>query len=707
MTDLKSLPDRFPSAVANQNALDIANARAQGTCDVNQLANYLYGSHEERLLRDRILSVLEAEPLFSKAPRYYRSLEEQVATGLAWSRRIIEIRDQYQWTDKELELAFVLLDEFLPITLHQTLIIPLLRLQCTPEQQKLWLKDAENWRIIGSYAQTELGHGSDLSRLETTATFVEETDEFEINSNGFTGSKWWIGGLGAIATHTILQARLIIKGKDYGPHMFMVPIRSLDDHKPLASSITLGNIGPKAFGGTNFVNNGFIHFNQHRIPRAYMLARFAQVRRDGVYVKPPHAKVGYAGMMLLRISLAQESGWALARASTIAIRYSTVRRQFVNKDNEEVPVLHYPMVNSRLIPLIAQSHAIIAGTNQLNELFVQLNKDLVNNDVHLLPEAHALSCCLKSLCTKMAADGIETARRSLGGHGYSAFSGFGIMYGHFISTNTVEGDNFLITQQTARFLLKVLQQQQTQPSHSLPNSANYFKHMDTLLTSQCDVTEKKQWLDANNQYQMMARRAIRLTVELAQSLLKQQQQGQVDWSSLNVTCWRLSVAHGQCYLARMLYEQVVTLTKAQSSLAPLMKQLSDLFFLNTVEAHLGDFLEDGSMTPSQVCLLREQLTDTLAGLLPESVRLVDAFDFPDYVLDSALGRRDGKVYRALWDKAISAPPVNAMRDGTPRSLKEPIPFGYAVIIKAIYLIAILIAQNYNVILFARSRFAHY
>ncbi|KAI8050936.1 acyl-CoA dehydrogenase/oxidase C-terminal [Syncephalis plumigaleata] len=610
MSNLHSLPDRFPSVTGDRNVVDIATTRAQGTCNVDQLADYLYGGREDDY----------CETVF-----YFRSVEEQVAAGLAWSRRIIELRDEYQWNDKELELAMVQLDEFLPITLHQTLIQPLLRLQCTPEQQQRWLRDAENWRIIGCYAQTELGHGSDLSSLETTATFIEETDEFEIDSNGFTGSKWWIGGLGAIATHTILQARLIIKGKDYGPHMFMVPIRSLEDHKPLSPNITLGNIGPKAFVGTNFVNNGFVHFNRHRIPRDYMLARFARVERDGTYVKPPHAKVGYAGMMLLRISLSQESGWALASAATIAIRYSAVRRQFVNDRNEEVPVLQYPMVYSRLLPLVAQAHAIIAAGKQMDRLFEQLNKDLIDNDVHLLPESHALSCCLKSTCTKIGADGIETARRALGGHGYSAFSGFGVRYGHFVSTNTVEGDNYLITQQTARFLLKVLQQQRTDPTRPLPASTSYFSQLDSLLTTKCSVVEKIDWLAVDVQQQVMARRSVRLAVELAQSIMAQQEK------------------HGCSQLAQ-----------ANSPLASIMKQLADLFFLNTLESHLGDFMEDGSIT----------------------VRLVDAFDFPDYVLDSALGRQDGRVYRALWDKAISAPPVNAMRDGTPRAQHDPIPFGY-------------------------------
>ncbi|RKP06830.1 acyl-CoA dehydrogenase/oxidase [Thamnocephalis sphaerospora] len=667
--DRKALPQLRPSVTADNNARDIAAARAQATFSVERLANYLYGGKQRRLHRDRILRIVEKDPVFSKSTRYYRSLEEQIAAGLAQSRRLVELRDQHGWNEAEFSQALTLVDDFLPITLHHILIKPLLRTQCTPKQQSRWLKDAEDWRIIGCYAQTELAHGSDLSKLETTATYIRETDEFEINSNSFTGSKWWIGGLGEIATHTILQARLILGGKDYGAHMFMVPIRSLDTHKPFPG-ITIGNIGPKAFGATNSTNNGFAYFDGYRIPRDNMLAKFAHVSKDGVYVSPPHAKVGYAGMLLLRVSLARDAGWALARAATIAIRYSAVRRQFASA-GEEVPVLQYPNVYRRLLPFVAQAHVMLAGTDALAELFSQLNAGLATNDVSLLPEAHATSCCLKSLCTKTAADGIEEARRALGGHGYSAGSGYGAMYGHYVASNTVEGDNFLITQQTARFLLKVLQQANSAEKRSLPASAAYLAHVKTLTTTKCTVERPEDWLCMNVQEQVLTRRAARLAVELATALLQERK----PWQALNTECWRLSVAHGHVLLASAMRHRVEEIMQADSVLYPVMKRLSELWFLHTVETHLGDFLEDGSIAPHQVQMLRAQLSTTLSALLPDAVGLVDAFDFPDYVLDSTLGRSDGRAYENLWENALRAPPINSDRNGNLRSL-DATPFGY-------------------------------
>lgn len=49
------------------------------------------------------------------------------------------------------------------------------------------------------------------------------------------------------------------------------------------------------------------------------------------------------------------------------------------------------------------------------------------------------------------------------------------------------------------------------------------------------------------------------------------------------------------------------------------------------------------------------LTVLLREIRPNAVALVDAYDFPDTVLQSCLGRFDGQVYKALYDYAKSSP----------------------------------------------------
>jgi hypothetical protein len=60
-----------------------------------------------------------------------------------------------------------------------------------------------NYDIIGCYAQTELGHGSNVRGLETTATWDPIKKEFDIHSPHLTASKWWNGSMGRTATHAV------------------------------------------------------------------------------------------------------------------------------------------------------------------------------------------------------------------------------------------------------------------------------------------------------------------------------------------------------------------------------------------------------------------------------------------------------------------------------------------------------------------------
>ena len=67
-------------------------------------------------------------------------------------------------------------------------------------------------------------------------------------------------------------------GKDYGVQSFVVPIRDMQTHATLPGC-TIGDIGTKL--GYNSIDNGYLLFDQFRVPRTTMLARFASIDRQG------------------------------------------------------------------------------------------------------------------------------------------------------------------------------------------------------------------------------------------------------------------------------------------------------------------------------------------------------------------------------------------------------------------------------------------
>ena len=76
--------------------------------------------------------------------------------------------------------------------------------------------------MIGCYAQTELGHGSNVAGLETTATLDKSIDKWIIHSPTITSTKFWPGGLGLWANHAVVFAQCIVEENNYGIFAFLV-----------------------------------------------------------------------------------------------------------------------------------------------------------------------------------------------------------------------------------------------------------------------------------------------------------------------------------------------------------------------------------------------------------------------------------------------------------------------------------------------------
>ena len=105
----------------------------------------------------------------------------------AWER-IIKLRLS---EEEASELRFFV-DQPAYTDLHWGMFILAIKGQGTEEQQEQWLPMAYKMQIIGCYAQTELGHGSNVQGLETTAIFDPLTDEFVIHNPANGGLVDWV-----------------------------------------------------------------------------------------------------------------------------------------------------------------------------------------------------------------------------------------------------------------------------------------------------------------------------------------------------------------------------------------------------------------------------------------------------------------------------------------------------------------------------------
>ncbi|KAJ2913498.1 hypothetical protein MD484_g6924, partial [Candolleomyces efflorescens] len=638
--------------VNEQTGRDMAQARAATTIQVASVRNYLYNTVEEWETRRKIVEVLENDPVFDKSQRDFMSRTERYTRGMELTNRVYELQDQHKWSQKDTSAAIAILDEQLPIQLHNVAFQPVFNLQGSTTLVQKYGPLIASRGIFGCYLQTELGHGTNVGKLETTATYIPETREFEIHSPTITSSKWWIGALGKTATHGVVQAKLIIGGRDFGPHLFFVQLRSLKDHTTLPG-IVIGDIGPKSGAGFAPTDNGFARFDHVRIPKEQMLSKFAQVTDDGQYKQPPHAKLSYGGMLYIRANMVTGGGWLMAKAATVAIRYGTVRRQGeIGPDGFEKQIISYPSTYYRLLPILSHAYVFIQLGKQLTKAFDTMAAKLSKGDTSLLAEMHSTTSGLKVLVSSTGVQDIEVARRSMGGHGYSAFAGLGRLYNDYLPSVTYEGDNFVLDQQVVRAALKTLRSNPN-PSSLTPSSL-YLRLLNPPPTATPTFSPTvDEWLNPATSILLLDWRAALVVQELSQNAKEP------DPSVFQ----RVSKAVSEAFVGRQVGEmlsELKTRFAETSKESIVVGKLFLLYLLTTVETGLVDLLSFNVIRPASGSgdasrTLRVAIGRVCEELLPEAIGLTDAFGFTDWELDSALGVYDGKVYEALWNRAQQDP----------------------------------------------------
>lgn len=207
--------------------------------------------------RKSILQSFTNNAVFSKTDVVLPSLARKDAwTRAAFqARELIRLKLTHGWSHDQFLEAVRETDNFLPVQPQFRIFLTNLDRQASDEQRAIWIPKAERFEIFGSYAQTELGHGSNVRGIETTATFDKDADEFVVNSPTLSSTKYWIGTTGVWATHSLVVARLIIDGKEYGNHLFFTQIRDLDTQR-LMPGVEIYELGPKAFQGMLGTDNG-------------------------------------------------------------------------------------------------------------------------------------------------------------------------------------------------------------------------------------------------------------------------------------------------------------------------------------------------------------------------------------------------------------------------------------------------------------------
>jgi len=270
--DSKTLGGSWKRGIVNP---DLEEERKNLSFDTDELQKFFYTEPMFNFIKEMNELCAKHPELYEGLLHKYELTREEIF-DLHWKRihRLMELKPEiflghdykkfwYIWSNYFADVAH-------PVAQHQLMFCACIDFLGSEEQKAEWFEPARRMNMVGCYAQTELGHGSFVPGIETTATLDMKTDEFIIHTPHVKAAKYWPGQM-AMGTHAILFARVIVDENDYGVWPFMVQLRSLEDHMPLPG-IEIGDVGAKL--GFNMIDNGYGIFTHVRIPRTNLLSRF-------------------------------------------------------------------------------------------------------------------------------------------------------------------------------------------------------------------------------------------------------------------------------------------------------------------------------------------------------------------------------------------------------------------------------------------------
>ncbi|MBH0776396.1 acyl-CoA dehydrogenase family protein [Nocardia bovistercoris] len=525
------------------------------------------------------------------------------------------------------------------------------------ERHRDHIRDLMSLDLLGCFAMTESGHGSDVASVETTATYDSATEEFVIHSPTPSARKDYIGGAAEHARMAAVFAQLITGGENRGVHCLLVPIR--DEHGADLPGVTTSDDGLK--GGLPGVDNGRIVFDHVRVPRENLLNRYADVAPDGTYsseIENPSRRffTTLGTLVRGRVSVGGAAAAGARVALSIAVRYALKRRQFSDPDTgAETVLLDYRSHQRRLLPLLARSYALAFAQNDLVR-----RMHLIQTGQNLDPEAQRAlekrAAGLKVAQTRHATRAIQECREACGGAGYLTENRLVTLKADTDVFTTFEGDNVVLTQLVAKELLT--------------SYADEIRDLDALgwvrfaATMAGDVVRKRSGVrqmiqtmrDRNDESvdeADLSRRSVQLQlfadredylVRTAAHRLRARAEETGPFEAFNNAQDHI-LAAGTAHIDRLVLEAFIDgIGDIEDPEArALASDVCDLFVYTLLEENSAWFIMHRFISVERAKAVRRGVNELVDRLRPHALTLVEAMGVPESMLRAAL-LDDASVY---------------------------------------------------------------
>ncbi|KAG0048779.1 acyl-Coenzyme A oxidase [Gryganskiella cystojenkinii] len=571
---------------------DLARERANASFKVADMTEVILRGKENVVAQSLAYQMIQRDPELRMRQGHHYDLtrDEDREQTLRQVVRTIQLRNLSldSRLNAAMNHAMVFYSEaFWMMFVHDLLFKQTFEFFGTSEQRDKWMGDIESWRVFGCFAMTELGHSSNLPGLETTSTFDRATDEF-------TGR--------------------------------------------LLPGVVCGDVGQKA--SRQGLDTGYIQFTHVRVPREYMLQRWASFTPQGEFKPSPNQAMTYAPLISERFATLRSDQVTLSQSLTIAVRYGAVRRQGAHDEQ----ILDYQTHQANLMPGVAFIYLLNIVEREVCEKWEHV-KEFAHTDtkrfLRELPDQHGVAASFKATMSWHVTEVLESCRRSCGGHAYSAYNAIPGLIADFGVVTVGSGDNVVLMQQSSRYLISALRK--AQAGQEVQGSVDYMNDYDRVpLITKTSFQDPRDLLSHEFVIDAVTWACLKKTIELQEILDK----AGTDFNTTELV--RMADIHAWRHFLIIYQGGIQRERTSKPEAYAMLKKMGQLMSTFVLKRHLDLFLEEGYFDGSHAKLVRQLFLDQCKDLRKDAVALVDAWVIPDFVLKAPIGKYDGDIYPAYF-----------------------------------------------------------
>ena len=506
----------------------------------------------------------------------------------------------------------------------------------TNKHHKKYLQKTGEAELLGCFAMTETGHGSNVRGVKTTATYDKKTDQIIIHTPGKNDNKEYIGNALDSKMASVF-AQLIVDGKNEGVHAILVPIRN-EKHELLPGVIIEDN-GYKL--GLNGVDNGKIWFNQVAVSRENLLNKYGDIKDDGTYysdIKNPNKRFFTMLGTLVggRICVARAGLGGAKMALAVAIKHALKRRQFNDSIKvQEDLLMDYPTHQLRLTPLVASAYVYHVTLDKMMKDYCDESKP----DKRIVETQVA---GLKSIISWYANDTIQECREACGGKGYLIENRIADLKGDVDIFTTFEGDNTVLLLLAAKGVLSDFKAEFNSAGFSTVLKLVSTQLSDKLTTINplyANKVDKEHLYNLKFHKHALDYRTRRLTYTLAMRIRAYIKKGMPSYQAFMKVQTHL-IALGKACAAELAYKTYSNFVDRmpEGKNKALFQKLGTLHALHVIRKDSQWYLEQGYISGTKSKAIRQRVERLCTELRPHIGVLVAGFGIPEHCMSAPIAK---------------------------------------------------------------------